>query len=346
MTGAEGQQPEDPDAIAVDPAKVLDAMADGVVIVDRSGTMRFVSERITEMSGYAREQLVGASVELLVPESARVEHERLRTSAQDEEGLHRPMGTGRDIVLRRSDGTQIPVDIALSQLDAHIVASVRDARSTRAILSALEEERRRAAILTERARIARDLHDGIIQQLFAVGLSVRASKDADVEQQRGEVVARIDDAIRDLRAYVTGMHEDATPRSLIGSLTDVISQMRTASKAPIEPMLDIAVARRLHAQVPVIANFAREAMMNAVRHAGAKRIELNLRAEGADAILEVIDDGRGFDVASIPGTGAGLPNLRARASALGGRCVIESKVGSGTRVALHLPLRDHPEPRR
>lgn len=327
-------------AVGLEPAAVLDAMADGVVIVDRSGTIRFVNERIIELSGYPRDSLLGASVELLVPLAAREGHRRLRASAQDEEGLHRPMGTGRDIVLRRSDATEIPVDIALSQLEQLIVASVRDARSTRATMSALNEERRRAAILSERARIARDLHDGIIQQLFAVGLGLRASKDADLARQRSEAVDRIDDAIRDLRAYVSGMHEDTSSRSLVGSLTEVITQLRTASPAPIEPMIDLRVARLLAAQAPVLVNFAREAMMNAIRHAGAKKIELSLSSEGPDAILEIIDDGRGFDQAAVPGTGKGLPNLEARALAIGGRCEIASTPGRGTRVALYVPLHE------
>lgn len=327
----------------LDPAAVLDAIADGIVIVDRDGTISFVNERIADLSGYARDVLIGASVELLVPETARPAHRALRESAQNEEGLHRPMGSGRDIVLRRADGTSIPVDIALSQLERHVLASVRDARTTRAMQSALDEEKRRAAVIAERARIARDLHDGIIQQLFAVGLGLRAAKDGELATRRAEAVGRIDDAIRDLRAYVTGMHDDSAPRSLVGALTDVIGQLRAASSAPIEPMIDTRVARRLTAHGPVLVNFAREALTNAIRHAGAKRIELSLDARGGDAILEILDDGTGFDPEARMGAGSGLPNLQARAIAIGGRCVIEARPTGGTRVALLIPLSDREE---
>lgn len=325
--------------VGLEPTTVLDAMADGVVIVDRAGTIRFVNARVVELTGYPRDALLGSSVEMLVPEPVREEHVHLREATQQEEGLHRPMGTGRDIVLRRADGVEIPVDIALSQLDLLVVASVRDARTTRATLTALNEERRRAAILSERARIARDLHDGIIQQLFAVGLGLRAAKATDLAQQRGDAVDRIDDAIRDLRAYVSGMHEDTASRSLVGSLTEVITQLRVASSAPIEPMIDLRVARELTRHNPVLVNFAREALTNAIRHSGAKRIELALRAEGPDAVLEIIDDGHGFDPAAVGGTGAGLPNFQARALAIGARCVVASTPGSGTRIALYVPLR-------
>jgi two-component system, LuxR family, sensor kinase FixL len=327
----------------LDPGKVLNAMADGVVIVDRSGTIQFVNERLVDLSGYDQQQLVGSSIEMLVPEPVRKEHQQLRESAQGEEGLHRPMGTGRDIVLRRSDGSVIPVDVALSQMDRHVVASVRDARSSRAMQTALDEERKRAAVLSERARIARDLHDGIIQQLFAVGLGLRASPNTDLESKRSEAVQRIDDAIKDLRAYVTGMHSDATPRSLVGSLTDVITQLRSASAAPIEPMIDTRTARLLAPHSAILVNFAREAMMNAIRHGKAKRIELSLTGERGLARLEIADDGQGFD-ANDHKRGSGLPNMHARAAAIGGRLHIDSRPGLGTKVILEIPLSKRTEP--
>lgn len=330
-------------ASEVQPERVLDAMADGVVIVDRGGIIRFVNARVVELTGYTYDMLIGSSVELLVPERSRRDHVTLRESAQEEEGLHRPMGTGRDIVLRRSDGSEIPVDIALSQLNAFVVANVRDARSSRAMQTALDEERRRAAVIAERARIARDLHDGIIQQLFAVGLGLRSGGPEQLPLRRDEAIDRIDSAIRDLRAYVSGMNEASSPRSLVGALTEVITQLRTASKAPIEPMLDSRVARILTPHAPVLVNFAREAMMNAIRHSGARRIEITLTSKDATAVLEVVDDGAGFDKDAVPGTGSGLPNLQARALAVGGRCVVDSEPGRGTRVALELPFREHAE---
>lgn len=321
-----------------DPGQVLDAMADAVVVVDHSGMIRLMNERLLELTGYQRAELSGASIELLVPEAMRAGHRRLRADAHGEEGLHRPMGSGRDIVLRRADGTEIPVDIALSQLDEHVVASVRDARAARVMATALEEEKRRAAVLAERARIARDLHDGIIQQLFAIGLGIRAAGPSALDGKGSDVVARIDDAIRDLRAYVTGMHAESEPRSLLGSFTDLLAQLRAVSPAPIEPTIDPRIARLLTVHTQILLNFAREALTNAIRHSGAKRIELTLGTRNREAILEIIDNGRGFDRASLPGKGAGLPNLAARAAAIGGHLELESRLGSGTRVALRIPL--------
>lgn len=323
----------------LDPARVLDAMSDGIVIVDRAGRISFANSAIARLSGFTIDELLGSPIEALVPQDRRKEHVGMRDRALEEGDLNRPMGTGRDIRLQRRDGTELPVDVSLSAMGEMVVAAVRDVRRSRAMATALAEERRRGAVMGERSRIARDLHDGIIQRLFAVGLSLRSADDRTLTGARDEAVRGIDGAIRDLRTYVSDLSDVRAPRSLAGAMAELIAELRSATSIDIDPLIDAATASRVSAHVPVLINFIREAVSNAIRHSDARTIEVNLLARGAKGRLEIVDDGSGFDPNTLPRRG-GLDNLQARATALGGDLEIISSPGSGTRIVLSLPLRE------
>jgi signal transduction histidine kinase len=205
----------------------------------------------------------------------------------------------------------------------------------------------RLAIAEERDRIGRDLHDGIIQSLYAVALSLE-----DVPEMTGnepdEAAARVDAAIesinlaiRDIRNFIYGLRPEAVDGTQVlaglaalaeevrhGGLVDV----RTELDADADPGLDEASGAE-------ILNLVREALSNAVRHGRAAQILLSLTLLDGIPRLEIADDGVGFDVSRDPGARHhGLANMRARAAAIGGRIDIRSTMGSGTRVIVELPV--------
>ncbi|HET7031192.1 MAG TPA: GAF domain-containing sensor histidine kinase [Candidatus Limnocylindrales bacterium] len=210
----------------------------------------------------------------------------------------------------------------------------------------------RLAIAEERDRIGRDLHDGIIQSLYAVGLSLE-----DVPELMGdepdEAALRVDGAIesinlaiRDIRNFIYGLRPEAVDGTQVlaglaalaeevrhGGLVDVTTELEAAA----DPGFDEVAGAEL-------LNLVREALSNAVRHGRAARIILALTVLDGVPTLDIADDGVGFDVSHDPGPRHhGLANMRARATAIGGRLEIRSTPGSGTRVIVELPLKEPSE---
>ncbi len=208
----------------------------------------------------------------------------------------------------------------------------------------LSEDLGRLSVLEERERIAMDLHDGVVQALFAVGLSLQAAErsgddGAQLPSRLSSAITSIDRTIRDLRHYIFDLRPvdeaDRQVESALRSLADTFGRCDGVSlSVKIEPQAaSILAPRGAH-----VVHAAREAVSNAVRHAGTAIIDLRLALEGGDAVLEVIDHGRGFDPAGALGRGSGLSNLRSRAAALGGTCRIDTGPGQGTRVQILVPV--------
>lgn len=205
-----------------------------------------------------------------------------------------------------------------------------------------QEELRRLALMHDRERIAKELHDDVIQSLFAEGMALQAAlgvvNDPAVVTQRLEAsIENIDRVIRDLRGYIFGLRPGiAADRELDRSLRDLANAF--AASLSVDVHTDDNAVAQLGNKAADIVQFAREAISNAARHSKGTHVQVSLVALGDHALLEVSDDGEGFDQARVAGTGHGLANLRARAEALGGECEIESEEGAGTWVRLRIPL--------
>ena len=208
----------------------------------------------------------------------------------------------------------------------------------------LHEEVQRLALVSERDRIAQDLHDGIIQSLYGVGLSLEDVPEL-IGEDRDEAEARVERAIdtlhvtiRDIRSFITGLRPEALETGdLVDGLAAVAADARGGGVRDVNVELDSGLDVGQAATFQLL-QFAREAVSNAVRHARASSIVVRLGRDGDDVVLEVSDDGRGFDPgATLSPEHLGLANLRARAHSVGGSLVIESGPGQGTRVILRLP---------
>jgi signal transduction histidine kinase len=209
----------------------------------------------------------------------------------------------------------------------------------------LQERLRRAALHEDRERIARDLHDSIIQDLFAVGLgmqSLMGSVDGDPEAVRARLddfVDRLDTTIARLRRYIFDLRPPvwARPqlstelRGLVAELSEpygigVGVDVDCPPDVPEPPVVDHLVA------------VVKEAVSNALRHAGARSIDVHVGCAGDRVLVHVSDDGDGFDPDGVE-TGMGLGNMARRAASAGGTCTIDSVPGKGTIVRAELPVR-------
>ncbi|MDP9403798.1 MAG: GAF domain-containing protein [Actinomycetota bacterium] len=208
----------------------------------------------------------------------------------------------------------------------------------------IRAELERLTLLEERERIAMELHDGVVQTLFAVGLSLQVGGEGDDEpedmrRRRFDAVTSIDRAIRDLRNYIYGLRpDDLADRHLERALRDVASSFERSGGIEIATTIEPRAASALAHRSDTVLQAAREAVSNAVRHSGAGCIELRFVIDGGEVVLEVADDGCGFDAGRVAGNGRGLTNLRSRAETLGGMLEIEAVAGGGTMVRLRAPV--------
>ena len=198
------------------------------------------------------------------------------------------------------------------------------------------------ALAEERERIARELHDGTIQSLFAVGMGLRAARlaeDHEVRKGIDEAIGELDQVIRELRNYVFGLRPILlADRQLDQALEELVRDLQEKTRVKAVADIDHMVAAGLTPKAGEVIQLAREALSNVGRHANAHTCRLSLRREGRLAVLEVRDDGRGFDVSGVDGSGQGLANMRQRAAALGGSVTIEAGPAQGTSVRIAIPM--------
>jgi signal transduction histidine kinase len=201
---------------------------------------------------------------------------------------------------------------------------------------------RRVGLMDERERIARELHDGVIQSLFAVGMGLQGTAlitGSPEQAARIEVaVGELDTVIRDLRNYIFGLRPGIlADRQLDQALRALGDEAQASSRATVVVDVDVDLAASLSGRSHEIVQLTREALSNVARHAKAKNSAVRLARTGQSAVLTIDDDGTGFDT-RVVSHGDGLRNMRERASGLGGKLQIASAKGKGTRLRITFPV--------
>jgi len=322
--------------VAADLAEaLLSAAPDAMMLVDRDGRIRMANDAAVVMFGYDESELLGASVDSLVPEDRRAAHAELR-SGYVAEPERRPMGTGLELSARSRDGTLIPVEIGLSPVvidgSSMTIAAVRDVTDAR-------DTRSRLALLKERERIARDLHDMVIQRIFAAGMSIQGvvgMVDAPETRDRlNDVTDSLDETIRQLRQSIfeLGSLDDRQTLSsqIAGLIEDRADHLGFVPELHIDGPVDELPAFVADQLVATLT----EAMSNIARHADATSASAVIVCSGDQVSLTVEDDGVGIE--PRPKTRGGLSNMIWRAAELGGSCSIERAGSSGTRLVWLVP---------
>ncbi|HEY7282343.1 MAG TPA: PAS domain S-box protein [Actinomycetota bacterium] len=195
-------------------SSLLDALPDGIVVVDRSGTIVFLNSRLEDLSDYRRGELVGRPIEVLVPGGLREEHERHRAGFESGRGM-RPMGAGMDVRLRRRRGEEIPVDIQLGPVDlnreSYTLAAVRDDSQRRSAHDALREQGTRLQAVIEAAPVLvmTMSSNGVITSLNeAFERATGWSREEWIGRQYVRLI-HPDDVVRELERMESILSEDA-----------------------------------------------------------------------------------------------------------------------------------------
>jgi PAS domain S-box-containing protein len=327
---------------------IFEASPEGIVLVDKHGVMRDVNPQVEALFGWAREELVGEPVEMLVPEVFRTAHREHRKRFV-RNPHNRPMGAGMELQGRRKDGSTFSAEISLSPWqrssdlsDLHVVCSVRDVTERKRLhdfsLGAMR------ASEEERSRISRELHDDTAQRLATLMLRVRAltaEADDGARQRLGDAVrSEILAAAEGVKRIARGLRPPELEE--IGLEAALLAHVRGLREgADFQVHVEVESVDHLLGDEARLALYrvVQEALSNVLRHAGTGRADLKVGVEGGTVFAAVKDQGPGF----VPGEardddgGLGLTGMQERATMIGGRVEIESIPGQGTTVRLTVP---------
>lgn len=337
---------------------LFQSAAQGIVIVDRSGRIVTANPATESMFGYKANELVGQSIELLVPEKLRGAHQKDRGGYFAHPQV-RPMGVGMDLQARRKDGTEFYVEISLSYirgaqgtLGVAFVSDISKRRADEQELRRRGEELRRLAgrLMTaqddERRRIARDLHDDLSQKLAYLSMDIGklatkpSSRDllpelrplqlraAEVAETVRQVSHELHPSILDdigLEAALEQYCEEFEQRS-------GISTQFTSRNVPESIATEIASS---------IYHIAQECLRNVSKHAQSETVAVALEGVGEVLRLSVKDQGVGLRVKQPEAAkGIGFVAMQERTHLVNGKFHVESKSGEGTEVMVEVPVRN------
>jgi two-component system, NarL family, sensor histidine kinase DevS len=226
----------------------------------------------------------------------------------------------------------------IQMLAAYAAAAIQNAR--------LHENTHRLAVLEERERIGMDLHDGIIQAIYGVGLSLESAlhsfEDApqDAKARVQHSIEGLNQAIRDLRGYIL----DLRPRQmgnegLMSGLNRLLTEFRANTLANVQltgnenELKDLPQAHSM-----VLFHICQEALANVAKHAKAKQVDISIWSTDERVLMEIHDNGKGFEMEKMNASiGHGLANMQTRVHAVGGDVDISSVVDEGTTVLAWVP---------
>ncbi|MCO4237073.1 GAF domain-containing protein [Pseudarthrobacter sp. MDT3-28] len=246
-------------------------------------------------------------------------------------------GTHHGLLLllrERQSGTFSTTDLEMGPVfGSHVALALELARAHRL--------REKLAVFTDRDRIARDLHDLVIQRLFAAGLSIQSLRrymsDDSAARTIQTVTAELDETIRELRNTIYSLGDSATAKELLSSR--VLQTVRSGAQSlPFVPLLTLTgpidAIRDEETALNILAMIT-EGLSNAVRHSGADSIRVSVSVDNSLVGILIQDNGTGF---SVPSPGTGLTNMQHRAASLGGTFEVASSPETGTALTWTAPV--------
>ncbi|MEQ7127326.1 PAS domain-containing sensor histidine kinase [Actinopolymorpha sp. B11F2] len=324
-------------------AAIVQSSDDAMLALGPKLTIQTWSPGAQRLLGYRSDEIVGHSMQVLVADEsppefdAAVRHVRAgrRVQAYDTRWRHR-------------EGTTVDVGVAVAAMREaqnrgligfSVVA--RDISHRLRTQAELAEARALQEVMNDRDRIARDLHDMVIQRVFAAEMMLHSAATLVIRPEVAErietVIGELDGAIQDLRTTIFALHGGwQRSTSVRGQVLDLATAAQDglgfSPNVRFDGPVDTTVTDEVAVQVLAVL---REALTNIARHAQASSASVVLKVADGEVVLQVRDDGRGFDTARHQG---GLRNFRERAESHGGRFELHSEVGAGTRIDWRVPL--------
>ena len=316
---------------------ILESITDAFVAVDRQWRFTYINERALTTLQRTREELLGKNMWEEFPEAVGLPAYR---------EYHRAMTSGNSVHFEEfNPWLDIWVEINAYPSEGGLAIYFRDiterkrAEEERDRLRAREIEARTQK--EERRRIARDLHDVVLQDLVGVLQSLRLS---DLQNKGSGLGLDLEEELDALRRATLGLRNAVNDlrgekeRPFVKSVESLVElNRRLAPDCNIELLVEEGFPNGPLGEAGVeLLRVIREAFTNARYHSGAKSVVVTLKVEGSDLVAEISDDGQGFELEATPGVG--LSSMQERAAMVDGKLEIESEVGRGTSVRLRVPV--------
>jgi len=325
---------------------IVTTAADAILTIDERGIIESVNPATEHMFGYGAAELIGQTVNILMPSPFREEHDGYLANYL-KTGEKKVIGTRREVQGRRKDGTTFPVELAVSEFHVagrRLFAGVHGDISLR---KAMEREVLEIAAREQR-RIGQDLHDGTGQELIGLSLMAQSLADALAEQSSPEVglAVKIAKGLKRTLGQVRALSRGLIPvevdaQGLMAALEELTARVREVSGvtctlecAEPVPVEDNATATQLY-------HIAQEAVTNALKHGQARRIRVSLDTEDRLLTLRVRDDGVGIADWQAETKGVGLRIMHYRAGLINATLNIVPAEGGGTLVTCTLHQGPH-----
>jgi PAS domain S-box-containing protein len=336
---------------------LFESAPDTVVVINQDGRIVRVNAQVERMFGYSGAEVMGKSIETLIPEglrSAQLNHAANRVSE-----LHpRQMGAGLELDGRRKDGSEFPADIMLSPMEGEdgsmVIGVIRDVSRRKQSETALQEYAERLKFLsrrlmevqeTERRNIARELHDEIGQVLTGLKLTLELGTRLPPEEVGSSLnQARV--LVNELMARARKMSLDLRPAmlddlGLLPALLWHIEHYTAQTHVRVDFKHSGLEGTRFAPEVETASyRIVQEALTNVARHANVPEAAVRIWTHQQTLSIEVEDSGRGFDPESVLAASdtSGFAGMRERAMLLGGQLTAQSRVGCGTRLIAELNI--------
>ncbi len=241
-----------------------------------------------------------------------------------------------------ADEFSVEDQLIIELLAAHAGVAIENARLYEAVQT--------LSVVEERQRIGMDLHDGVIQSIYAVGLTLEYVKAQLVDGDVGGAAERLDTAldslngtIRDIRAYILDLRPPRLENDdLNGALNRLLAEFKANTLMQADLRIESGTLDKLSGGVSqVLFHVVQESLSNAAKHSRASRVDVRIVKDASSVHLTVRDNGRGFALEDTEQRfGHGLRNMRDRAAAIGGELTIKGRLGKGTEVRLTFPRGD------
>ncbi len=331
---------------------LIETSGDAMITVGLDNRIMSWNRGAEEIYGWSREEAVGQAPPMVPPEEMQATHALLKKLL---EGV---TIRNLEVVRQRKNGERLDAIVTVSQLrdvSSQIVGFLgisKDISELKRLQRELLSQRQNLAILQERERIGMDLHDGVIQSLYSVGLRLESclprviTTPDEVIQRLEQITDDVTDIIKQIRDYVFDLRpRHLHGRDLIQGIIELVQESKINTLMPVEVVADdmakAASGRLSELQATNLFLIAREALANILKHARASQATIRLSAGDGCLRLAVKDGGIGFDP-HVPRSSAqnGLRNITERAKLLGAQLNITSQAGRGTEIEIKIPLED------
>ena len=320
---------------------ILETAVEGIITIDEHGMVELLNPAACRIFGYSPEEIVGRNVSMLMPSPDREKHDGyvanyLRT------GQAQIIGIGREVIGQRKDGSVFPMDLSIGEvrLGARrlFTGFVRDISERREL-----EQSVATATEQERARIARELHDGLGQQLggllFLMNGLQRDLQSANVPQAEtvGQLRKELATALTQARNLAHELYSvPPEPEGLVEALENLAERVATERGFACEFTGEMSVLVHNQAVASHLYRLAQEAVHNALNHSRATRIDIELVRQPGSVELTVRDNGVGLPAHS-GSSGLGLRTMEQRARLIGGRLKVHTHASGGVEVICSVP---------